>query len=245
MRFLSKKDVPFKEVVPDGYIDIHSHLLPGIDDGVKTIYQSGYILEQFENFGFKKVITTPHIMQDIWPNSSQTITGTFKKLKEVLIPLGISKIELQASAEYMMDDLFYERIKNNDILPLHQNYILVEMSTFAPPINLNEILFEIKLAGYTPILAHPERYTFYQDDLKKYDELKASGFLFQVNLLSISGYYGDQIKSFAKKMIDQGYIDFTGTDVHNYHQLEVLEKGFDFKIAKKITSLMKNNIEFS
>ncbi|WP_106793718.1 tyrosine-protein phosphatase [Aquimarina sp. Aq78] len=245
MRFLSKKDIPFKEIVPDGYIDIHSHLLPGIDDGVKTIYQSGYILEQFENFGFKKAITTPHIMQDIWPNSSQAITSNLEKLKNVLPPLGITKIELQASAEYMMDDLFYERIKNNDILPLHKNYILVEMSTFAPPINLSEILFEIKLAGYIPILAHPERYSFYQDDLKKYDELKESGFLFQVNLLSISGYYGEQIKSFAKKLIDQEYIDFTGTDVHNYHQLEVLEKGFDYKVAKKITSLMKNNIEFS
>ncbi len=245
MRFLSKKDVPFKEIVPDGYIDIHSHLLPGIDDGVKTIYQSGYILEQFENFGFKKVITTPHIMQDIWPNSSQTITSNLKKLKGVLVPLGITKIELQAGAEYMMDDLFYERIKNNDILPLHKNYILVEMSTFAPPINLNEILFEIKLAGYIPILAHPERYSYYHDDLKKYDELKESGFLLQLNLLSMSGYYGEQIKSFAKKLIDLGYIDFTGTDVHNYHQLEVLEKGFDYKASKKITSLMKNNDIFS
>ncbi|WP_108868393.1 tyrosine-protein phosphatase [Aquimarina aquimarini] len=245
MRFLSKKEIPFKDIVPTGYIDIHSHLLPDIDDGVKTIYQSAYILEQFEKFGFKKVITTPHIMQDMWPNTSQGILDTIKKLKQVIIPLGITKIELQTGAEYMMDDLFYERLKNNDILPLYKDYILVEMSTFAPPINLNEIVFEIKLAGYTPILAHPERYSFYKNDLKKYDELKELGFLFQLNLLSLSGYYSDQIKSFAKKLVTLGYIDFTGTDIHNYHQLYILEKGFKPKIGKKITDLMKKNAIFS
>ncbi|WP_103068518.1 tyrosine-protein phosphatase [Aquimarina sediminis] len=245
MQFLSKKDTPLNEIVPNGYIDIHSHLLAGIDDGVKTIYQSAYILEQFENLGIKKIITTPHIMQDVWPNTSKTITNKLKELKEILPPLGISHIEVQASAEYMMDDLLFNRLKNNDILPLHQNYILVEMSTFSPPLNLTEILFEIKLAGYTPILAHPERYSFYRNDLKKFDKLKDSGFLFQLNLLSLSGYYGEDIKSFAKKLVDLDYIDFTGTDIHNYHQLGVLEKGFESKIAEKISHLMMKNKAFS
>ncbi|MEW7291838.1 tyrosine-protein phosphatase [Aquimarina sp. 2304DJ70-9] len=243
--FLNKKEIPFNEIIPDGYVDIHSHLLPGIDDGVKTIYQSAYILEQFEKLGAKKIITTPHVIQEIWPNSSQTISNELESLKNILPTLGITTIELEASAEYMMDDLFYQRIKENDIIPLYKNYILVEMSTFNVPINLNEIVFEIKLAGYTPILAHPERYTFYNNDLKKFDELKKSGFLFQLNLLSLTGYYGDQIKAFAKKMIDHGYIDFTGTDVHNYHQLGILEKGFHPNVAKKITALMRNNSNFS
>lgn len=245
MLFLSKRDIPFHQIIPEGYVDIHSHLLPGIDDGVKTIYQSAYILEQFEKLGIQKIITTPHVLKDIWPNSSETILKNLKELKTVLKPLGISKIELQASAEYMMDDLFFKRLKNNDILPLHQDYILVEMSTFSPPINLKEIVFEIKLAGYTPILAHPERYSFYQNNLKKFNELKNLGFLFQLNLLSLSGYYGKEVKSFSKKLIDSNYIDFTGTDVHNYHQLEILEKGFNNKIAKKITPIMKNNLIFS
>ncbi len=245
MLFLSKKEIPLIEIIPEGYVDIHSHLLPGIDDGVKTIYQSAYILEEFQKLGIKKIITTPHVMQEIWPNSSQTILQKLEELRSILPPLGVTKISLHASAEYMMDDLFYKLIKENDILPLHKNYILVEMSTFNAPINLNEILFEIKLAGYIPILAHPERYSFYHDDLKKYDELKESGFLFQLNLLSLSGYYGDKVKSFAKKMIEQNYIDFTGTDVHNYHQLGVLQKGFQPKIAQKISDLMSNNIVFS
>ncbi len=245
LSFLSKKDIPFYEIVPKGYIDIHSHLLPDIDDGVKTVYQSAYILEELEKIGIKKVITTPHVIQDVWSNSSQTISTKLKEMQEILISLRITNIELLSGAEYMMDDLFYDRLKQNDILPLYENYILVEMSTFGPPINLNEILFEIKLAGYTPILAHPERYSFYEDDLKKFDELKESGFLFQLNLLSVSGYYGEKIKSFAKKLIDLDYIDFTGSDIHNYHQLGILQQGFPPKIAKKITALMKKNSVFS
>ncbi|MCX2762867.1 tyrosine-protein phosphatase [Aquimarina muelleri] len=245
MLLLSNKDVPFHQIIPQGYVDIHSHLLPGIDDGTKTIYQSTYILEQFEKLGMRKVITTPHVLKDIWPNSSETILKNLKELKAVLSPLGVSKIKLHASAEYMMDDLFFTRLKNNDILPLHQDYILVEMSTFSPPINLKEIVFEIKLAGYIPILAHPERYSFYENNLEEYDELKNLGFLFQLNLLSLSGYYGGKIKSFSKKLINLNYFDFAGTDVHNYHQLEILKKGFNSKIAKKITPIMKNNLIFS
>jgi len=223
-------------------VDIHSHLIPGIDDGVKTIYQAAYILEELEKFGIQKVITTPHVMQQVWPNSSTVITNNFKKIKEVLPKLGISKITLQTSAEYMMDDLFFELIKKNDILPLHKNYILVEMSTFDPPMNLKEILFEIKVAGYIPILAHPERYSFYhQNDLKKYAELKEQGFLLQINLLSLIGYYGDSVKSIAEKLIDKGYIDFTGTDIHNYHHLGILEEGFTPKISEKIIPIMRNN----
>ncbi|GAA4278919.1 tyrosine-protein phosphatase [Aquimarina mytili] len=245
MLFLNKKEIPFSEIVPENYVDIHSHLLPGIDDGVKTVYQSAYIIEQFEKIGVKKIITTPHVIQEIWPNTSQIILDKLEQLKIILPTLGINNITLQASAEYMMDDLFYQRIKENDIIPLHKNYILVEMSTFNVPINLNEIIFEIKLAGYTPILAHPERYMFYNNDLKKFDDLKEAGFLFQLNLLSLTGYYGDHIKAFAKKPIEHNYIDFTGTDVHNYHQLGILEKGFNPNVSKKINSLMKNNCVFS
>ncbi len=242
--FFKQKKVPFSEIIPDNYVDIHSHLLPGIDDGVNTVYQSAYILEQFQKIGIKKVITTPHVMQDVWPNSSQTIRNHLDTLKEILPTLGITEIEIQTSAEYMMDDLFYQRIKENDILPLYKKYILVEMSTFSAPINLKEILFEIKMAGYTPILAHPERYSFYQDDLKKYDELKESGFLFQLNLLSLSGHYGDKTKALANQMINHNYIDFVGSDVHNYYQLGILEQGFYSKVAQKVSILMKNNTIF-
>lgn len=241
MLFLSKKRIPLEEMIPDGYVDIHSHLLSNIDDGVKTVYQSAYIIEQFEMLGVQKIITTPHVMQDIWPNTSETIRHKCKEMEEVLKSLEI-KIHLEASAEYMLDELFIERLEKKDIIPIHRKHLLVEMSTFSPPLNLNSMLFDIKLAGYTPILAHPERYSFYHEDIDKLDELKEMGILFQLNLLSLSGYYGEKVKEAAIKMITEGYIDFTGSDVHNYQQYQILEKGFLPKYASKIAELMKNNI---
>lgn len=239
--FQSKKKVPLHEIIPDNFVDIHSHLLPGIDDGVKTVFQSAYILEQLEQLGVQKVITTPHVMQDVWPNSSETILDNFSKTKEVLHTLGIKHIDLEASAEYMLDDLFNTLITGNDIIPLYKEYILVEMSTFNPPININELLFEIKLKNYVPILAHPERYSFYHKDISLYKNLKKSGFLFQLNLLSLSGHYGEKVKEIALKLISENLIDFVGTDIHNYAHLELLKAGFIPKQAKTINKLMEKN----
>ncbi|WP_378173728.1 tyrosine-protein phosphatase [Aquimarina sp. SS2-1] len=243
MQFLSKKEIPFNKIVPKGYVDIHSHLLPGIDDGVKTIYQSAFIIEQFEKLGIKKIITTPHIMQDVWPNTSEIIKSKHTKMQNVLSSLDIN-VTLESSAEYMLDDLFFERIKKKDIIPLHKKHILVEMSTFNPPINLNEMLFEIKLAGFTPILAHPERYSFYNDDIDKFLILKESGLLFQLNLLSISGYYGEKVKNLAVKLMTENLFDFAGSDIHNYQQFEILENGFISKHAKMVSRLMERNCLF-
>lgn len=244
MQFLSKKEIPFKDIIPTGYVDIHSHLLANIDDGVKTVYQSAYIIEQLQNIGLKKIITTPHVMQEVWPNTTETIQTKHLEICQILKSLNID-IDLEVSAEYMLDDLFYNRIKEKDIIPLPNNHLLVEMSTFSPPINLNELLFEIKLAQYTPIMAHPERYTFYHDHMNKYDELKEQGFLFQLNLLSLSGYYGEKVKGIAIKLLNGGYFDYTGSDIHNYHQLEVLLKGFPSKYSKKVAKVMKNNAVFA
>ncbi len=244
MLFLSKKKIRLNELIPNEYVDIHSHLLPNIDDGVKTVHQSAYIIEQLHQLGIKKIITTPHVMKDVWPNTTAIINSKCQEMAKVLTSLDIS-VKLEASAEYMLDDLFYERIKEKDIIPLPKKYLLVEMSTFSPPLNLNEMLFEIKLAGFTPILAHPERYSFYQDDMNKYKTLKDQGVFFQLNLLSLSGYYGEKVKSTAIKLLNNDYFDFAGSDIHNHQQLEILEKGFLPKNASKIKLLMKNNSIFS
>jgi len=241
--FLSKKEIPFKEIIPSGYVDIHSHLLPGIDDGVKTIYQSAYIIEQLEAIGVQKIITTPHIMQEVWPNTSEMIYDKHKEMCRVLKSLNI-KIPIEVSAEYMLDNLFHKRLQSKDIISLPKKHILVEMSTFSPPINFNEVLFEIKVAGYTPILAHPERYSFYYDHIKKYDQLKDQGILFQVNLLSLSGYYGEKVKGTAIKLLNEGYINFAGSDIHNYYQFEILKKGFSSKHSEKVAEIMSKNTIF-
>lgn len=243
MFFLQKKETPLREFIPQGYVDIHSHLLPGIDDGVQTIFQSAYIIEQFEKMGIERIITTPHIMQDVWPNTTAIIQDKLQSMQHTLKTLGIN-ITLESGAEYMLDDLFVKRVKNKDILPIQGKYLLVEMSTFNPPIHLNEILFDLKVAGYIPVLAHPERYSFYHDDLKHFEELKAAGVLFQLNLLSLSGYYGENIKATALKLLGENLYDFTGSDIHNFQQYQLLEKGFNNRLSVKIAQIMKNNCFF-
>lgn len=240
MFFLTKKKIPFSEIIPGDYVDFHSHLMPGIDDGAKTKYKAAFIIEEMEKIGVKKVITTPHIIQDVWPNTTAIIQDKESEMRKVLSTIGI-EIKLEVAAEYMLDDLFHERLMKKDILSITGNYVLVEMSTFNPPINLQEQLFDIKVADYTPILAHPERYSFYFDDYKKFEELKDSGFIFQLNLLSAKGFYGESVQKMALKLLNDGLYDFAGSDIHNLHQFEVLSRGFTKKIAKKIEVLVRNN----
>lgn len=244
MFFLKKKKIPFQEIVPNGYVDIHSHLIADIDDGVKTVYQSAYILEKLQALGFKKVITTPHSIQDVWPNTSKIITDKYNYMLEVLQALKINGIKFQVSAEYMLDDFFLKNLKNKEVLPLHGSYILVEMSTFSAPMNIKEMLFQIKVAGLKPILAHPERYHFYHNNFNAYTELKEAGFFFQLNLLSANGHYGRQVLDITKRLLKEGYYDFTGSDIHNYDHLEELEEGFDPKSSTYINRLMQNNNTF-
>ncbi len=244
MLLLPKRKIPFKEIIPKGFIDIHSHLLPGIDDGVTSKYKTAIILEEFAELGINKIITTPHIIQEIWPNTTALIEDKLCEIRLFLQRLDITKVQINAGAEYMLDSLLFERLKNKDILPLHKNYILVEMSTFNAPLNLSELLFEIKLAGYIPILAHPERYFFYHQNLKKYDELKASGFKFQLNLLSLSGYYGEDVKRIALKLLNKDLFDYCGSDIHNHLQLRILKKGFTSKTSQKIIPILKRNALF-
>ena len=244
MFFLKKKKIPFQEIVPNGYVDIHSHLIAGIDDGVETVYQSAYILEKLLNLGFSKVITTPHSMLDVWPNTSSIIVDKYNYMLDVLKALKIRDIKFQVSSEYMLDDFFLKNLKNKEILPLQGNYILVEMSTFNAPMNLKEMLFQIKVAGLKPILAHPERYHFYHNDFDKYTELKEEGFFFQLNLLSANGHYGPKVLEVTKRLLKEGYYDFTGSDIHNYGHLEELEEGFTSKTSNYLNNLMQNNSTF-
>ncbi|WP_378187977.1 tyrosine-protein phosphatase [Aquimarina sp. W85] len=245
MFFIKKKNIPFEKLIPKGFVDIHSHLLPGIDDGVKTISQSVHIIKSLQSIGINKIITTPHIMQDVWPNTSQIIHDKLKTVRNALKSLNLDEITINASAEYMLDDAFLKKISNKDILELYDTYILVEMSTFSPPINLLEMVFQIKISGYSPILAHPERYGFYHSDISQYDELKSAGFKFQLNLLSLTGHYGKKVQDVAKYLIKEGFIDFVGSDIHNYNHLDIIKAGFSPKLSALIEPLLQKNTIFN
>lgn len=206
-----------------GFVDIHNHLLPGIDDGAKDIEESMELISRYKTLGINKFIATPHVMNDYYPNTPKTINAALDTLRQQIKERGIEGMDLRASAEYMMDQSFLEVLKKKEVLPLYKEKVLVEMSFFQPPINLNEILFQTQASGYHPILAHPERYAFFHSrKLEKYIEMKNRGCYFQLNLLSLVGHYGKHIQETAFALLDNDMIDYVGTDTHQHRHLDKL-----------------------
>ncbi|MFD2518559.1 tyrosine-protein phosphatase [Salinimicrobium flavum] len=207
----------------EGFIDIHNHILPGIDDGAAEVEDSLNLIHKFKEMGVSNFVATPHIMNDYYPNTPFTINAALDKLRIALEGSGISDVQVKAAAEYMMDHSFMELLEQEPLLCLHQNYVLVEMSYFQAPINLNEILFTLQTKQYKPVLAHPERYAYlHSKNLERYEDLKRRGCLFQLNILSLIGHYGSNIQKAAFALLDKGMIDLIGTDTHQERHLEKL-----------------------
>ncbi|NER16866.1 tyrosine-protein phosphatase [Spongiivirga citrea] len=244
MIFFKKKTVTLSDLIPKGYVDIHSHLLPGIDDGSKNIYQTTKLVKMLNEIGVEHFITTPHVMDDVWPNTTDRINNKLIETANLLKTFKINFSSFSAAAEYMIDDLFLKRLQKNDLLTIGEDYLLVEMSTFNPPINILEIIFEMKLAGYKPILAHPERYGYYFNKYKMYNDLKKAGCFFQVNLLSLTDYYGAQVQDTAFKLLSDNLIDFTGTDAHNERQINKLKDLIPNKEVNQIEKCLSANSIF-
>ena len=236
-----KKKIPLTDVFTDDFVDIHSHLLPGIDDGAKDMDTSIALLLKMASYGIKNFITTPHVLGSVYPNSSEVIKQKLAAVKKELEKREIKGISIQAAAEYMLDGEFSALLDQKDILVLKDNYILVEMSYFSAPINLYELLFKIQLKGYKPILAHPERYNFYHTDFKSYYKLKQAGCLFQLNLLSLTDQYGKGVQKTSEKLLKENLYDFVGTDTHHQNHLELLPKIGTKKTLEKIKHLLNNN----
>jgi len=219
-------------------VDMHSHLLPGLDDGFVNIEDSIEIIKELQLLGYEKLICTPHILSDYYKNSPETILPKLAALQNALIENNIS-VKLEAAAEYMIDydfeQMFYA---GNQLLTFGKNYILVEMSYVAASPNFEKMIFELKVKGLQPILAHPERYNFYHQNFDIYNRLKDIGCLFQVNLLSLAGYYGKPVEKVALKLIKENMIDFIGTDLHHTNHFNAMKafvshKNF-YKIVKDI-----------
>lgn len=227
-------------ILPNNYLDIHSHILPGIDDGAKNLKDSQFLMESMISLGFKKCITSPHTMANVYNNTIETITNSKKKIETALPDLA-QKLDLKAASEYFIDENFIENFKSNPLLTLKDNYVLVEMSFMNPPIQLHEYLFELQLAGYQPILAHPERYSFYHSNFKEYEKLKKMGLKFQINLLSSVGYYGLEVAKTSDKLLKQGFIDFVGSDIHHKQHIDSFAKKIILKETKAFETAIENN----
>lgn len=204
-------------------VDMHSHLVPGIDDGCKSLEESLVILQRMHELGFQKIITTPHTMWGGYDNTPETILSGANSLNEYLESKNFP-LKVEASSEYYSDGHFDELIKAKNLLPFGKNYILFELSYMFKPSNLGTTIFDLSVEGYRPILAHPERYNYLFDkDLKEYNKIKDSGAYLQLNLFSLVDAYGPAAKQIAHKLIDADLVDFVGTDIHNTMQLSYLD----------------------
>lgn len=203
----------------DRLVDHHSHILPGVDDGVRNIDDSLRILAEYERLGFSEVWLTPHIMED-FPNTTDDLRRRFAKLSEAYH----GPITLHLAAENMMDELFMERLEANDFLPQDESRLLVETSYFQPPMGLYDILADIMKRGYRPMLAHPERYVYMKDD--DYAKILDMGIMLQLNILSLKGFYGEEAQKKAHRLAKKGAYSFIGTDIHNFSQVRHVESIF-------------------
>lgn len=202
--------------------DMHSHLIPGIDDGSPDLTTSVRLVKGMADLGYKKLITTPHIMRDMYKNSPGTILPGLEVLREAVKNEGI-EIEIQAAAEYFLDEDVETLLKNaTPLLTLGGKMVLTEFSLAWKPHNIKEILFDMQMQGYQPVIAHPERYIYLQQNKVFYDELRDAGCFFQLNILSLGGHYGKSVQELAMYLIRKNYYDLAGTDLHHAGHLQVL-----------------------
>lgn len=232
-----------KDLIPENFVDIHSHLLPGIDDGSKSIEDTESLMAQMNAMGIQHFITTPHIITNVWDNTEVGISEKLQVTKAELIGKN-TFASFNAAAEYMIDSFFMKRLETEKLLTLKDNYLLVEMSYLNPPIQLFDILFEAQLLGYKLILAHPERYLFYTRNLKEYERLKKSGCLFQLNLLSSVNYYGIGITKTADYLLKNGMIDFVGTDIHHQNHIDAFSRKVALKNIPELEKAINKNLFF-
>src|SRR6187431_752408 len=203
--------------------DMHSHLLPGIDDGAPDLATSVEMINGLIHLGFKKLITTPHIMQDMYPNKRDDILERYEVLKQHLQTEGI-QVELGVAAEYFLDDNFKKLLEDKEpLLTFGDSLVLVEFSMASEQYNFKELLFEMQMQSYQPVIAHPERYIYQERNKEFFEELKLAGYLFQLNILSLAGVYGKTVNELARYFIKHEYYDIAGTDLHNVHQVTHLQ----------------------
>ena len=228
-----------------GYIkvDIHNHLLPGIDDGAQTMEHTIGMLLKFQELGYKKIVFTPHIMQDCYPNTPEIILDKLSLVREEIKKLGI-ELEVSASAEYNIEDVLLDKIRSNNLIPLPNNYILFEYSFFSKPQQTEIFIFELIIKGYKPIIAHFERYPYYFNQPEIVTQYKNKGVFIQLNLLSIIGHYGPDVQKQAHWLIDNGYVDFVATDCHRIDHLEILQKTSNHIYFHKLKELNLLNQTF-
>ncbi len=219
------------------WVDLHSHLLPGLDDGVHSFDEAEEIIRMFHALGYKKLITTPHVISDSYRNTSEAILAKLAELNAWLSKKQIA-IEIGAAAEYYLDEELVEQVEQKKpLLTFGNRYVLFEINFMVAPLNLKEFIFLLTTQGYKPVLAHPERYVFLQQNPEKLNDLVNRGVLFQLNINSLSGYYSKPAQVLARKLIENKLVHFVGSDCHHISQASLLKEALQTDLYQKALSL--------
>ena len=211
--------------------DVHAHLLPGIDDGPKTMEQSIAMIRFLKEMGYEQLTATPHVYAEYYPNTKEKILECFAALQEELQKRAIN-ISITPSAEYYLDDEFEKKLAANSLLPLFDQHLLVETSTLYADPKFREYLFKIRMKEYTPVIAHPERYVYLKEE--DYTHLINLSCKFQVNILSLTGHYGPEVKTRAQFLIKKFPVSYLGTDAHHVGHLKKIQSYLASSKARKI-----------
>ena len=227
----------------EGLVDIHNHILPGIDDGAQNLEESLAMIRAFGELGINRFIATPHMFPALYPNTPKTINASRQHLMEGLMDEGSTSVSVEAAAEHMIDDSIEDLLASGAYMPIRGNYMLVEMSYLQPSLNFDEAIVQISGKGITPILAHPERYFYLHQKPHLYREYKNKGILFQMNMLSLGEYYGKDVQLMARKLLEQDMIDFMASDAHGLKHLKALrELQVKEKEADRLLPILHNSI---
>lgn len=205
--------------------DVHSHFIPGIDDGAQTLEQSVELVQAMYALGFRKVVTTPHIMADGFRNTPEIILGGLAKVKRELEVRGID-MPMDAAAEYYLDHELEPAVQDRRVLTFggERKYLLFELPFISEPAILLNIVFTMQTQGYRPVLAHPERYGYWHQDFTRMEQLKDRGVLFQLNTIALGGAYGPGVRKAAERIVDRGWYEMIGSDGHGMDHVAALER---------------------
>ncbi|RDC54870.1 capsular biosynthesis protein [Pedobacter chinensis] len=236
-----------KKIVPEFNFsnigtDMHSHIIPGIDDGAQTINDSILLAKKFKALGFRKLIATPHIMADYFRNTPDTINKGLDILRKGIQEIQLD-LEVEAAAEYYLDETFEKKIRQKEVLTFGNNYLLFELSYINAPQNLFDIIKITQDAGFKPVLAHPERYPYYYGAFESYHEIRETGCLLQMNSIALTGYYGSGAKKVAEEMVENHLVDFIGSDMHHLKHAAALENSLSTPLMQQLlTQHQLNNV---
>lgn len=220
--------------------DVHCHVVPGVDDGSPDADTSSQLVAAMYEMGIRHIVATPHVTQSTFENDASTLAEPVQRLKDVLKRDGVP-VRIDQSAEYRIDELLQKHIEQGDLMPFPDNYLLIENSFIQEPWNLEQLVFDLQVRGFKPILAHPERYLYYHARGNRYEELHRN-LLFQINLLSLAGYYGKQEKKMAESLAKAGMVDFVGTDLHGWRHVECLREYLASSDARHHRDLLASKI---